>query len=219
MGDFLHRASGILRGKLDVLGIDFETWDIQTTQLRFDWGGHVARLKIDPNRLTSRVFPKSRTRTTVGNVTIVIFTFGDGNTTCTSSSDCSGSILLSTETYGTNNYKAKFKAAKGNYAPRVKSRAKWRAAITGFIGARGLGDLPHRHRPRAPASSLHRCSRYCVSSLSEFKLFSVFRVVGELFCETWSCLDFCAWRRGYTRVQVYSLGRPRPRDCWQLSDL
>ena len=46
MGDFLHRANGILRAKLDALGFDFETWDIQATQLRFDWGGHVARLKI-----------------------------------------------------------------------------------------------------------------------------------------------------------------------------
>ena len=43
--------------KLDALGIDFETWDIQATQLRFDWGGHVARLKfLDPSRLTFRVF-------------------------------------------------------------------------------------------------------------------------------------------------------------------
>ncbi len=57
MGNFLHRANGILKEKLDDMGIDFETWDIQATQLRFDWGGHVARLRInDPNRLTYRVF-------------------------------------------------------------------------------------------------------------------------------------------------------------------
>ncbi len=57
MGDFLHRANGILKDKLDAIGVDFETWDIQATQLRFDWGGHVARLKVhDPNRLTYRVF-------------------------------------------------------------------------------------------------------------------------------------------------------------------
>ena len=56
MDKFLHRANGILRGKLEVLGIRFETWDIYATQLRFDWGGHVARLEsLDPSRLTYRV--------------------------------------------------------------------------------------------------------------------------------------------------------------------
>jgi hypothetical protein len=57
MGEFLHRANGILKFKLNSLGIIFETWDIQATQLRFEWGGHVARMKInDPNRLTYRIF-------------------------------------------------------------------------------------------------------------------------------------------------------------------
>ena len=56
MGDFLHRANGILKRKLDALGVSFETWDVHATQLRFDWGGHVARLRhLDPNRLTYRV--------------------------------------------------------------------------------------------------------------------------------------------------------------------
>jgi hypothetical protein len=56
MGDFLHRANGILKEKLNSMGIDFETWDIQATHLRFVWGGHVARMRInDPDRLTYRI--------------------------------------------------------------------------------------------------------------------------------------------------------------------
>ncbi len=56
MGDFLHRANGILKHKLNTLGTVFETWDIRATQLRFEWGGHVARMRInDPDRLTYRV--------------------------------------------------------------------------------------------------------------------------------------------------------------------
>ena len=38
MGKFLHRANRILKGKVDAMGINFETWDIYATQLRFDWG-------------------------------------------------------------------------------------------------------------------------------------------------------------------------------------
>ena len=38
MGEFLHRANGILKGKLDAIGVNFETWDMYATQLRFDWG-------------------------------------------------------------------------------------------------------------------------------------------------------------------------------------
>jgi hypothetical protein len=56
MGDFLHRANGILKLKVNSFGIVFETWDIKATQLRFEWGGHVARMRInDPDRLTYRV--------------------------------------------------------------------------------------------------------------------------------------------------------------------
>ncbi len=56
MGDFLHRANGILKEKLNTMGIAFETWDIQATQLRFVWDGHVARMRInDPDRPTYRV--------------------------------------------------------------------------------------------------------------------------------------------------------------------
>ena len=57
MGEFLHRANGILRNKLGGMTSAHETWDLRATQLRFDWGGHVARLRhLDPNRLTYRVF-------------------------------------------------------------------------------------------------------------------------------------------------------------------
>ena len=57
MGDFLHRATGILKVNLSHFNIQHETWDLHATQLRFDWGGHVARLEIsDPSRRTFRVF-------------------------------------------------------------------------------------------------------------------------------------------------------------------
>ena len=57
MGDFLHRANGILKVKLRHSCIRHETWDLHATQLRFGWGGHVARLKTDdPSGLMSRVF-------------------------------------------------------------------------------------------------------------------------------------------------------------------
>ena len=57
MGEFLHRANGILKNKLGGMTSAHETWDLRATQLRFDWGGHVARLRhLDPNRLTFRVF-------------------------------------------------------------------------------------------------------------------------------------------------------------------
>ena len=44
MGEFLHRANGILKNKLGGMTSAHETWDLRATQLRFDWGGHVAPL-------------------------------------------------------------------------------------------------------------------------------------------------------------------------------
>ncbi len=49
MRDILHRANGILKERLTNASTKHETWDLHATQLRFDWGGHVARLqKLDP---------------------------------------------------------------------------------------------------------------------------------------------------------------------------
>ena len=57
MGIFPHRASRILKDRLSNAAVDHETWDLRPTQLRFDRGGHVARLQhLDPTRLTFRVF-------------------------------------------------------------------------------------------------------------------------------------------------------------------
>ena len=57
MGTFLHRANGDLKARLSSMDMNHETWDLRATQLRFDWGGHVARLRfLDPTRLTFRVF-------------------------------------------------------------------------------------------------------------------------------------------------------------------
>ena len=69
MGIFLHSANGILKDKLSN-GVDnHETWGLRATQLRFDWGGHVARLQhLDPNRLTYRVFRHWNYEETVGNI-------------------------------------------------------------------------------------------------------------------------------------------------------
>ena len=54
---FLHRANGILKDRLSNVAAQHEAWDLRAIQLRFDWGGHVARLqKLDPNRLADRVF-------------------------------------------------------------------------------------------------------------------------------------------------------------------
>ncbi len=110
MGTFLHRATGILRDRLANVAEEHEAWDIKATQLRFNWGGHVARLlHLDPNRLTYRVFkhwsyeglPRASKHTTVGdNATADIFTFGDGSITCTNTSELTGHRWFSTWTLG-----------------------------------------------------------------------------------------------------------------------
>ncbi len=96
MGDFLHGANGILRDRLSHFDTKHETWDLHVAQLRFDWGGHVARLQNrDFQRIALRVFSigitgasfgKSRAIKTVSSATIDISAFGDGATTCTDSS-------------------------------------------------------------------------------------------------------------------------------------
>ena len=96
MGDFLYRANSSLKHKLNILGTVFETWDIRATQLRFEWGGHVARVrKLDPNRRVLRVSQhwaygsivrSIESHNTGGSATTDTFIIGDGNTTCTETS-------------------------------------------------------------------------------------------------------------------------------------
>ena len=56
MGTFLHRANGILRdGRRH--NNEHEHGDTRATELRYKWGGQVARFRrLDPSRLTFRVF-------------------------------------------------------------------------------------------------------------------------------------------------------------------
>ena len=57
MGTFLHRANGILKDRLASVAVEHGTWDIKATQLRFNWGGHVARLLgLDPTQISLPCF-------------------------------------------------------------------------------------------------------------------------------------------------------------------